>query len=469
MTIAALNSAPQGYRASLRRSLRTAAARLLAWRLEPQLKAIDPDELEALQHTARDFAPFWRGSYLRAREIGARSTQRLDAAARSVIALVCAQLGCAQLRFCLRATVNALLAFGVTHMLAIPLQGQWAVPTAVAVIQMSIGGSLKAAAEYIIGTVGGAAYATAIAALVPHSTELSLALALALAIGPLAYAAAINPSFRVAPVTAVLVLMISTKVGEAPIGLAYDRLFEVAIGLLVAVTVSFLVLPAPAHTLGLESAARALELMARAVPAIIAGFADRLSPLQNLGLQDEVGEAVRSFAEVAAEAKGERIANLAPDPDPAVLARTLLRLRHDLVMLGRAAAEPLPVRFAPPLLPLLTAIGASARDFLHASADALTARCEGPTTWFDDALAAYLAELASMRRNGQFSALPVAERERVFALAFGLHQLQQDLVELAHCVEDWARNPGWRGKASDIAMRFGARGGSPRSQSGDVC
>jgi hypothetical protein len=58
---------------------------------------------------------------------------------------------------------------------------------------------------------------------VPHSTDLLLAFALALAIGPLAYAAAINPSFRVAPVTAVLVLMISTKLGEAPIGLAYDR------------------------------------------------------------------------------------------------------------------------------------------------------------------------------------------------------------------------------------------------------
>ena len=194
--------------------------------------------------------------------------------------------------------------------------------------------------------------------------------------------------------------MISTKLGEAPIGLAYDRLLEVAIGLLVALTVSFLVLPAPAHTLGLESAARALELMARALPAVIAGFADRLSPLQNLRLQDEVGEAVRGFAEVAAEAKGERIANLAPDPDPALLARTLRRLRHDLVMLGRAAAEPLPARLAPRLQPLLAEIGATARDYLRASADALTARREGPTSaWVDDALAAYLAEVASMRQR----------------------------------------------------------------------
>ena len=325
--------------------MRRAAARFIAWRVEAHLQAIDPAGLEALQHAAQQFAAFWRRCDLRAREIGARCAAASACHSRGRRSrFVSAQLGKAQLRFCLRATVNALLAFGVTHMLAVPLHGQWAVLTAVAVIQMSIGGSLKAAAEYIIGTICGALYATAVAALVPPSTELSFALALALAIGPLAYAAAISPSLRVAPVTAVLVLMISTKLGETPIGLAYDRLLEVAIGLLVAITVSFLVLPAPAHTLGLESAARALELMARALPEVIAGFADRLSPLQNLRLQDEVGEAVRSFAEVAAEAKGERIANLAPDPDPAVLARTLRRLRHDLVMLGRAAAEPLPAR-----------------------------------------------------------------------------------------------------------------------------
>jgi uncharacterized membrane protein YccC len=436
-----------------RQLLRRAAARLIAWRVESLLHAIDPAELEAHQLAVQEFAAFWRRGYLRTGEIAARCAHRLRAAARPTIA----QLGKPQLRFGLRATVNALLAFGVTRMLAVPLHDQWAVLTAVAVIQMSIGGSLRAAAEYIIGTTVGALYATAVAALVPHSTDLSFALVLALAIGPLAYAAAITPSLRVAPVTAVLVLMISAKLLETPIGLAYDRLLEVAIGLLVAVTVSFLILPEPAHTLGLASAARALELMARALPAVIAGFADRSCPQQNLRLQDGVGEAVRGFAEVAAEAKGERIANLAPDPDPAALMRTLRRLRHDLVMLGRAAATPLPARVAPRLEPLLTEVGASARDYLRASADALTTRREGPTgAWVNDALAAYIAEVASMRQSGQLSALPAVERERLFALGFALQQLQHNLVELAHCVADWARNPGWRGKAGDLAARFAA-------------
>lgn len=466
MTSTALIAAAPRYRAASRPRLRALAARLIAWRVEPHLQAIDLDEVEALESAAAAFAAFGRRNWYRARDAVARHVRCVQAAMDHAIRTATARLGRAQLRFCLRAMANALLAFGVTHMMAIPLQGQWAVPTAVAVIQMSIGGSLKAAAEYIIGTIGGALYATIVAVLVPPAGGLSFAFALALAIGPLAYAAAVRPSLRVAPVTAVLVLMISSKLGEAPIGLAFDRMLEVGIGLLVALVVSFLVLPAPAHKLGLESAADALELMARALPKLIAGFVYPQSSLQNLRLQDEVGEAVRSFAEIATEAKGERIANLAPDPDPSVLARILRRLRHDLVMLGRAAAEPLPARLSPQLQPLLDEIGASACDYLRASADALVARREGPTTnWIDDALAAYFGEVTSMRRAGGLAALPIVERERIFALGFALQQLRQNLVELSDGIADWARNPGWRGKAGELAGRFGLG----RSQSGEPC
>ena len=70
-----------------------------------------------------------------------------------------------RLRFCLQATVNALLAFGLAHVLAVPMHGLWAVLTAVMVIQTSVGGSLKSAADYIVGTVGGAVYAGAVGAL----------------------------------------------------------------------------------------------------------------------------------------------------------------------------------------------------------------------------------------------------------------------------------------------------------------
>ena len=67
----------------------------------------------------------------------------------------------AQFRFCLRVTVAALLAFALAQVLTIPLHGLWAVLTAVVVTQMSVGGSLRASAEYVVGTLGGAVYASA--------------------------------------------------------------------------------------------------------------------------------------------------------------------------------------------------------------------------------------------------------------------------------------------------------------------
>jgi uncharacterized membrane protein YccC len=105
----------------------------------------------------------------------------------------------AQLRFCLRMTAAALLAFALAQIWNIPLNGLWAVLTAVVVTQMSVGGSLHATTEYLLGTIGGAIYAATIGVLIPHPTTLGLAGVLALTIAPLAFAAAVNPSFRSAP------------------------------------------------------------------------------------------------------------------------------------------------------------------------------------------------------------------------------------------------------------------------------
>jgi uncharacterized membrane protein YccC len=141
----------------------------------------------------------------------------------------------AQLRFCLRVTVAGLLAFAVAQVLTIPLHGLWVVLTAVVVTQMSAGGSLRATGEYIIGTFGGAVYAAITGLLIPHTTAIAQAGVLALTIAPLALAAALNPNFRVAPFSAVLVLLISGQLSEGPIESALYRVAEVALGGVIAV------------------------------------------------------------------------------------------------------------------------------------------------------------------------------------------------------------------------------------------
>ena len=351
----------------------------------------------------------------------------------------------AQLRFCLRATVAALLAFAVARSLTFPLHGLWAVLTALVVTQVSVGGSLRATIDYMIGTLLGAVYAAAIGVLIPHPTAIAQAGVLALSVAPLALAAAINPSFRVAPFSAVLVLLIGGELGESPIFSAIIRVGEVALGGAVAVAVSLLVFPERAHSLGLESAARILRRMADVLPRLLAGFARQLDPAENARIQNDLGRSVTEFQGLAAEARRERMASLARQPDPAPLSRTLLRLRHDLVLLGRASAATLPDAIALRLDPPLERAGAQAVEFLMRSATALEqSRRPPPLEPAEGALKAFDAEVASLRREGLTRPLSTAEVERLFALGFALEQLSQNFADLVRCVDDYAQGGGGR-------------------------
>src|SRR4029077_15698706 len=173
-----------------------------------------------------------------------------------------------------------------------------------------------------------------------HHNEFSLLVVLALAVAPLALLAAVNPHFRVGPFTAVIVVLGATAVHTDAIGSAVYRVLEGAIGGITGLLVSLLVLPARAHALLIEAAADMLDLLARALPALAAGFTRPIDAAEVGRIQDSIGAAFTRIDAVGDEAKRERIAHLAA-PDPRPLLRTLLRLRHDLVMIGRAAAEPL--------------------------------------------------------------------------------------------------------------------------------
>ena len=75
-------------------------------------------------------------------------------------------------------------------------------------LHLSVGRSLKATRDYMLGTVGGAVYGGAIAMLIPHSGEGGLLALLVLTVAPMAFIGAINPSLSAATVTAVIVLLV---------------------------------------------------------------------------------------------------------------------------------------------------------------------------------------------------------------------------------------------------------------------
>lgn len=346
----------------------------------------------------------------------------------------------AQLRFCLRVTASALVAFAVAQALSLPLHGLWMILTAVVVTQMSMGGSMRATLEYVVGTFGGAIYAGIIGVLIPHATAPAQAGVLALAVAPLAFAAAFNPNFRVAPFSAVLVLLIAGQFGEGPIESAITRSSEVALGGVIAVVVSLLIFPERAHRLGLNAAAGILKQMAGVLAQLLTGFMRQRDPAEFGRLQDQIGAAVADFHRLTAEMLHEQVITLTTDPDPAPLSRTLLRLRHDFVILGRAAATPLPETLRGRLGAPLARVGAAASAFLDDSAAALRERSgPPPLDAFEAALAAYTAEVEAARSAGLTLPLTSNEVEPVFALGFALDGLHNNFIDLRRCVQDYAR------------------------------
>jgi hypothetical protein len=118
--------------------------------------------------------------------------------------------------------------------------------------------------------------------------------------------------------------------------------------------------------------------------------------------------------------------------------RTLLRLRHDLVMIGRAVARPLPEAVCGRLRSPLAQIASAATDYLRSSGAALLARRDPPLLkTVEMALDAYAAELAALRREGLTRNLSDEGAECFFALGFALEQLRQDFGGLESCVAEW--------------------------------
>ena len=153
-----------------------------------------------------------------------------------------------ELRLGLRMTAAGLLAFAVAELLCLA-QGYWAVLTAVIVTQTSLGGSLKAMLDRLVGTIGGAICGIAATLIVPRGGPAPAALALVLALVPVAVLVAFKPAYRVAPVTAVIIVPGSP--GSSPVLHAgLERTFEIGLGSLAALVVALLVLLAARRRTG---------------------------------------------------------------------------------------------------------------------------------------------------------------------------------------------------------------------------
>ena len=233
-------------------------------------------------------------------------------------------------------------------------------------------------------------------------------------------------------------LLVPAITHASQIACALDRVLEVTVGGVTGLVVSFLLLPSNAHRLVAEAAAGVLDQIARALGELLAGLTRGLDVEARHRIQDGIGQALAQLNVVGAEAEHERSAGVATGPNTGPLLRTLLRLRHDLVMIGRAAVSPLPEAFRTRLESPLAHIGVAFADYLRTSAVTLQAGRGPPSlNTVESALDAYAAEVAALRREGLTQTLPSGEAERFFALGFALEQMHNDSKDLQRCVSEW--------------------------------
>jgi uncharacterized membrane protein YccC len=355
----------------------------------------------------------------------------------------------ARLGLFFRVMASALIAYALAQWLDMRLP-LWAVLTAIILTQMSVGRSLKATIDYLAGTVGGAIYGGVVGVLVGHDSQVALLAGLAIAVGPLALIAAMRQSLTAGPITAAIVLLVPTITHATPIASAVDRVLEVTLGAVVGLTVSFALFPSSAYGLAIEAAALTLERLADAFGELMAGLKGGLDIDALHRIQDGIGEGLMQLNGVCGEAERERAVRITTAPDTGPLRRTLLRLRHDLVMIGRAAVAPLPEALQARLGPL-TQVAAAIGEFLRASGAALLARRLPPRLdGVESALDSYAAAIGAVRNDGSTRCLPAEVTERFFALCFALEQMRHDLHDLHRCVTEWAQPPG---QMSDATAR----------------
>lgn len=347
-----------------------------------------------------------------------------------------------QLALALRMTLAAVLALVLTLALGLPMP-LWSVLTALIVMQMSVGRSLRTSIDYLLGTIGGTIYGGALALLIPHGSEGALLAVLVLAVAPLAVLAAFKRNLNAVPVASIVIVLMPAIAHISPLDQAVYRVIEVALGVVVGLLVSFLVLPAGAHQQARQEAARVLDLLACSLVGLLAGPAGRQDRAALVRLYDGTGQALAQLEVSAAEVESERRARLSSEPDTGPLRQTLQRLRHDVVMIGRSVEVAMPDELQERLGPPLAAFAAAAAGHLSAYGVALTARRSPPDgTALERALSACLAEIAAVRHDGLLRGLPDDGVGRIFALEFGLEQLRHDLADLTGLVAGHAMPPG---------------------------
>ncbi len=310
-----------------------------------------------------------------------------------------------------------------------------AVITAIFVTQSNLGGSYRVAVEQFFASIVGAVCGAGAAALMLPQDPVSTAIALVIALTPLALLGARSPGFRVAPISAVIILLEGPGFEIDTLTLAFDRVLGVALGCGAGVVVSLTVFPARALSAAVETAGRVAALLARQMQLLAKG--EPSLPGEHGALAAQVRENLVQLGDLVEEAEHERRGRSTRYSGTPRLLRTLRRLRHDTDMLRRAGrdigSDALPASISAPWCKAAESAAKTLRGIERSLAG------EDVPDDFDTlspAVRAYLAALEDIRKSGEAATLSTATLRRMFGIGFTLDQLRRDIGDMIEIARD---------------------------------
>lgn len=316
------------------------------------------------------------------------------------------------LRFAARIAIAALAAHLIGVALGLPL-ALWAVITALFVVQMSVGGTIGAGIDRLVGTVVGAVVGGAAALAHQLWPPIPLVVLLVLTIAPLALFAVMRPSYRIAPITAALMLLVVHDMGQ-PLAMAFDRVIEIAIGCVTGIAVSLFVLPYRAEQHLVDRVAAGLRLLGELATTLLeprdAAHVDAIVRLNN-----RLRALMLACEAASLDVGREHRLHLAGRRDPEPLFRTLRRLRSDVAIIDRAVVA-LDGTEDAATTEAERRLGTAIADFFLGAASALGPRDPPPTL---DPIDAAIA-----------ASFPVPVPERLVPLSFAIAALRRDIGDL---------------------------------------
>lgn len=327
-----------------------------------------------------------------------------------------------------RMTTASTLAFAAAYVIGLP-EALSAAITAIIVTQSNLGGSLRTAVDQIIGSALGAVYAIAVAFVIQPTGPLSSGAALAIALAPLSLLAARSPGFRVAPITAAIVLLGFSGLQLEPLDVGAHRVLGVGLGCGIGLLVSVLVMPARASRSVNETAERIVGLLADQLQALATGGASCQDVLASKA--SETRDELVLLASFVEQASHEKRARLADVPDGQRKLRTLRRVRHDVDTLRRAAREAgidaVHEHAAAPWQDAARSGAGTLRSIVRILAGE---DVPGEVNTLAAAVRSYRSAVEEMRQAGMTHALSTEDLGRLFGIAFALDQLRRDLDDL---------------------------------------